>query len=71
MGEKVGYKDFVIGTFNVNMFKTSVGGGPPTLVDASTLEIYDVKAGRKVVLTYHAPAAPSQTPPQPASPTPQ
>jgi len=56
MGSPVGLKDFVVGTFSVNIFKTSVGGGPPTQVDASTLELIDPKANRKVVLTYHGAA---------------
>jgi hypothetical protein len=60
MGAPIGYKDFVVGTFSVNMFKTTVGDGPPTMVDASTLELIDPKAGRKVVLTYHAPTPPPQ-----------
>lgn len=53
MGARIGLKDFVVGTFSVNIFKTSVGNGPSTQVDASTLELIDPKANRKVVLTYN------------------
>ena len=56
MGERIGWKDFVVGNFSVNIFKVSSGNNPPTRVDASTLELIDSKANRKVVLTYHGPA---------------
>jgi len=56
IGDPVGLKGFVVGAFSLNVFKTTVGDGPPTRVDASTLELIDSKAHRKVVLTYHGPA---------------
>jgi hypothetical protein len=60
MGSPIGLQGFVVGTFSVNMFKTQIGDGPPTMVDASTLELIDPKANKKVVLTYHAPTQPPQ-----------
>jgi len=53
IGERIGWKDFVVGAFSLNIFKISSGNNPPTRVDASTLELIDQTAHRKVVLTYH------------------
>jgi hypothetical protein len=64
IGDPVGYKGFIVGPFSQNMFKTTVGDGPPTVVDASTLELDDPKTHHKVVLTYQAPAQAPQPPGQ-------
>jgi len=60
IGEQLGWNNYIIGNFSLNIFKTTVGDAPPTAVDASTLELYNLKTGHKVVLTYHGPVQPSQ-----------
>jgi hypothetical protein len=54
IGDPVGIRNLVVGSFSLNIFKTSLDGGTPTQVDASTLELDDPKTGHKVVLTYRA-----------------